>query len=245
MPSLRHLLKAPFTCLLTSALILVAFAFSQDRHQPGLSIQRWTEGQSGCTFSADDDGKYRYGVWTDDFGVVIAVDADEVRKAHLRIEPLFGVFVTLRYRGKDSLAVNPTGISLEFVKHYHDGQNAIDPDDFAARLRSDADAFAQETEREISKHPERKAERESILRVHEKDVSETQEFLRSHSLRPIRLDSANPEVTGWVFFSTKSKWIGGWKKQEQFVLRIPITDRVIEFPFALPPSQGDLILRRR
>jgi hypothetical protein len=241
MLSSRHSIL--WACLLAITLGCVGWAISVDQAQS--HILRWAEGQSGCTFSADDDGKYRYGIWTDSFGIVIAVDADEVRKAGMRIEPLFGVFVTLRYRGKDSLSLNPAGISLEFVKHYHDVEKAIDPDDFAAKLRNDADTFAEETEREISKHPEKTAEKESILRIHEKDVSETQEFLKSRSLRPARLDSANSEVTGWVFFSAKSKWIGDWKKQEQFVLRIPMADRVIEFPFALPPSQGDLILRRR
>jgi hypothetical protein len=29
------------------------------------------------------------------------------------------------------------------------------------------------------------------------------------------------------------------------MLRLVIAHRVIEFPFALPPRQGDLILRRR
>jgi hypothetical protein len=48
-----------------------------------------------------------------------------------------------------------------------------------------------------------------------------------------------------VYFSASSKWIGGWKKQEEFILRIPVANRIIEFPFALPPSEGDLLLRRR
>jgi hypothetical protein len=226
------------------AIILIAtLAHGMGRAQA--NVLRWTEGQSGCTFSADDDGKYRYGIWTDDFGIVIAVDADELRKAHLRVEPLFGVFVTLRYRGKDSLSVDPAEITLEFAKHYHDAQKAIDPDNFARKLHSDADAFAGQTQREISRHPEKKAEKESILRIHEKGVAETEEFLQSRSLRPTRVDSTDPEVTGWVFFSAKNKWIDDWKKQEQFVLRVPVAGRVIEFPFALPPSQGDLLLRRR
>ena len=48
-----------------------------------------------------------------------------------------------------------------------------------------------------------------------------------------------------MLFSTKSKWIEGLRKQEDFLLRVPIEDRVIEFPFSLPPSEGDLMLRRR
>jgi len=231
------------TCLISIALSYMVWGVPGDRGEK--PVLRWAEGQSGCTFSADDDGKYRYGVWTEDLGIVIAVDADELRKASLRIAPLFGVFVTLRYRGKDSMSVDPAGISLEFVKHYQDVQKAIDPDDFAAKLQNDADSFAEETQREIGKHPEKKAEKESILQVHQKNIRETQDFLKSHSLRAARLDSANPEVTGWVFFSAKSKWLGDWKKQEQFVLQIPIAERVIEFPFALPPNRGDLILRRR
>jgi hypothetical protein len=72
-----------------------------------------------------------------------------------------------------------------------------------------------------------------------------QEFLRTRSLRSVRLDRATPETKGWVFFSTNSKWIGDWKKREDFVLRISLSSRVFEFPFILPPVEGDLILRRR
>ena len=141
--------------------------------------------------------------------------------------------------------MDPGGMSLEFVKHYHALEKPVDPDELAIKLHNDADTFGEQMQREISKHPQKRAEKESILRIHEKDVAETQEFLQSRSLRLTRLDSAIPEVTGWVFFSARSKWIADWKKQEQFVLRVPIAGRVIEFPFALPPSQGDLLLRRR
>jgi hypothetical protein len=235
MPHLR-----PIICL-----VLLVIAVGQANGQTQPNVLRWAEGNSGCTFSADDDGKYRYGLWTDDFGIVIAVDADEIRKASLRIEPLVAIFVTVRYRGKGALSFDPASASLEFASHSHAVQNAIDADDFARKLQSNADAFAQEIQREITKHPEEKEERESMLRVHENDVMQTEEFLRSRSLRPVQLDSANSEATGWIFFNAKSKWIGDWKKQEQFVLRVPIPGQVIEFPFALPPSQGDLLLRRR
>jgi hypothetical protein len=112
-------------------------------------------------------------------------------------------------------------------------------------LQNGAEALSDEMEHEIRKHPEKKEAQEALLQSHEKDVTELQEFLSAHSLRPAKLDPGNPEVGGWVFFSTRSKWIGDWKKREDFVLRIPFEDRVFEFPFSLPPSQGDLILRRR
>lgn len=206
---------------------------------------RWTEGQTGCTFSADEDGLYRYGLWTDDFGVALAVDADELRKASHRTEPTFAVLLTVRYRGKDSMAVKPDGITLEFVKHDRDVHPVIAPDALSAALQKDSDLFAQQVSREISKHPEKKSQEESLLQEHQKDVCATIEFLQTNSLSPVQLDPTHPQARGWVYFSAKGKWIGDWKKQEEFVLRIPLANRVVEFPFALPPSQGDLILRRR
>jgi hypothetical protein len=208
-------------------------------------VLHWAEGNPGCTFTADDDGKYRYGFWADQFGIVIAVDADEVRKASLRLDPLFAIFMSVRYRGEDTLEVDPAQATLEFVKHYHTVQKAIDPDELAAKLQNEFDAHAYETERQVNKHPEKKEEKESALRVYESNVKQTQEFLKSRSLRPVRLGPAQAEVSGYVLFSAKSKWIDDWKKQEQFVLRVPVAKQVVEFPFSLPPSQGDLLLRRR
>jgi len=208
-------------------------------------VLRWAEGQTGCTFSADDDGLYRYGLWNDDFGVVLAVDADELRKASHRTEPTFAVLLTVRYRGRDSMAVNPDGITLEFVKHDHDVHPVMAPDALSAALQKDVDLFAEQISREIIKHPERKSQAESLLQEHQKDVRATIEFLQSNSLAAVQLDPGHPQASGWVYFSARGKWIGDWKTQEEFVLRIPLANRVVEFPFALPPSQGDLILRRR
>jgi hypothetical protein len=59
------------------------------------------------------------------------------------------------------------------------------------------------------------------------------------------LEPANPEVRGWVFFNTKSKWLGGWKAQEEFILRVPLAGKIFEFPFKLPPEKGELLLQKR
>jgi hypothetical protein len=48
-----------------------------------------------------------------------------------------------------------------------------------------------------------------------------------------------------VLFSTSSKWIGGWKKQEELILRVPFEGKTFEFPFKLPPKPGEVRLRRR
>jgi hypothetical protein len=206
---------------------------------------RWEEGQSGCTFSRDDDGKYRYGLWTDDFGIVLAVDSQELEKVRRRTQPIFALLLTLRYRGQDLLDVAPRKITLEFVKHYRDVHTSLDPDELASKQRNDTDALVDQTEREIRKHPEKKEEKEAIIGRRQKDATEMIEFLNTRSLRAAKLDNRHPEASGWVLFSAKSKWIDDLQKQEEFVLRVPVEDRVIEFPFSLPPSEGDLILRRR
>jgi hypothetical protein len=206
---------------------------------------RWEEGQAGCTFSRDDDGKYRYGLWTADFGIVVAVDSQELEKVRRRVQPIFALQLTAHYRGKDSFDVAPGKITLEFVKHYHDLQPSLDPDSLARKQQDDVETLVRETERAIRKHPEKKAEKEAFLTDRQKDAAEMVVFLNTRSLRAARLDPGHPEVGGWVLFSTKSKWIGDLRKQEEFVLRVPLEGRVVEFPFSLPPSEDDLILRRR
>jgi hypothetical protein len=124
-------------------------------------------------------------------------------------------------------------------------QRALDPEDFAQTIEADAEELEHETEHEVQKHPERKEERAKFVQTYQKEVSEFLDFLSRRSLMATTLDPANPEVNGWVLFSIRSKWLGDWKKPEEFVLRLPLADQVLEFPFALPPKQGDLILRKR
>jgi len=212
---------------------------------PVASTLRWEEGRPGCTFSRDDDGKYRYGFWTDDFGMILAVDSQELEKVRRRAQPILALQLTLRYRGKDSIEVAPSKITLEFVKHYHDAHSALDPDTLAGKEREEADALAEETNRAISKHPEKKTEKEATLAARQKDAADMIEFLKTRTLRAGTLDTNHPEATGWVLFSVTSKWIPELQKQEEFLLRVLIGDRIVEFPFSLPPSEGDLILRRR
>jgi hypothetical protein len=212
---------------------------------PSATALRWEEGRSGCTFSRDDDGKYRYGLWTADFGIILAVDSQELEKVRRRAQPILALQLTLHYRGKDSLDVALSKISLEFVKHYHDLHSALDPPGLAGKEQSDADALVEETQREISKHPEKRAEQEAMLAARQKDAADMIEFVNTRTLRAVTLDSDHPEATGWVLFSVKSKWIADLQKQEEFLLRVPLGNQVVEFPFSLPTSEGDLILRRR
>jgi hypothetical protein len=234
---------AQITGILLLAMSAISWALPPPK-APALPTLRWTESQPGCTFSADD-GRYRYGLWTDEFGIVLAIDSQELQKAGRRTQPIFTVLLTLRYRGRNSLSLDPRTITLEFVKHSRDLHATLDPNELAAKFHADTDGFAKATGKEIEKHPQKKATLESALEEHQKNAAEMQTFLNTRSLRTLRLDPAHAEASGWVYFSATSKWIGDWKKQEEFVLRIPLANEVIEFPFALPPSEGDLLLRRR
>ncbi len=206
---------------------------------------RWNEETPGCTFVRGEDGKYRYGLWSGDVGVTAAVDSQELEKVHRRHEPFFGVLLTVRYRGKSSIDLGVDHISLEFVKHFRVIQTAMDPDAFAQKVQSDADALDHEIAREIEKHPEQKEQKEALVRAFLKDSTELLEFVGKNSLRPTLLQPGNQETSGWVLFSTNSKWISRWKKQEEFILRVPVDGKMFEFPFKLPPKPGEVLLRKR
>src|SRR5580698_10236448 len=73
---------------------------------------RWEEGATGCTFSRDDDGKYRYGFWTADFGIILAVDSQELEKARRRAQPMFALQLAVHYQGEDSVDLAPGKVTL-------------------------------------------------------------------------------------------------------------------------------------
>ena len=218
-------------------------ASSEDSPHP--AIVRWSETRPGCTFSRGADGKYSYGLWEGDIGIIMAVDAREVQVIRRRIEPIFGILLTIHYRGNNSLDAAPGGSTLEFVKHFKVVQPALDPDSYSQKIQADAEAVDDETRRAIRKHPEEKQVRIQGLQAYQKAANELIEFLNNNSLRAAHLDRATPEARGWVFFNTDTKWIGNWKAQEEFVLRFPLAGNIFEFPFNLPPEPGELLLRKR
>ena len=206
---------------------------------------RWNEETAGCTFSRGEDGKFHYGLWSGDAGVTLVVDSQELEKVHRRHEPFFSAMLSVRYRGQKALELGTDRISLEFIRHFRVVETALDPDEFAQKVQDDADSVDHEVAHELKKHPEKKTETEAYVRAFQKDSAELLEFVSKNSLRPVRLQKENPEVSGWVFFSVNDKWISGWKKQEDFILRVPLDGKVFEFPFTLPPQPGDLMLRKR
>jgi len=234
-------------CAAISSLLAPGAAATEkkDKKHSTPSTVRWAETQPGCTFSADSDGKYRYGLWSGDVGAILAVDAREVQILQHRVEHVFGVLLTIRYRGAGSLHVTTDAITLEFNRHFKLAQPALEPNGYSEKIQADADAFDDETRRELKKHPEKKQSLDARLQDYQKATNDLIEFLGRNSLREAHLDRATPEVSGWVFFNTENKWLGGWKAQEEFILRLPLDEKIFEFPFKLPPKEGELLLRKR
>jgi hypothetical protein len=221
-----------------------SLAFSADNLP--VSTLRWTEGAPNCTVQARDDGHVYYALWSGDFEVTLSVDRQELEKIPHRAIPMLGVLVTLQYKGKQQLEVQQNRFTLEFLKHFQVVQSSLDPDGMLKRLQENITDLTDEVERhQIPKHPDQKEKKEAELQARLKDYTEMMDFISTRALRPGSLDSSNSSVSGWVFFSTRNKWIGGWRKPEQFVLRLPVENAIVEFPFDLPPRQGKVELRRR
>jgi len=163
-----------------------------------------------------------------------------------RAIPMLGVLLTFHYKGTGRLEVQQNRFTLEFLKHVKLVQSSLDSAGILQHLRQDIEDLTDEAERhQIPKHPDQKGKKEAELQARLKDYTEMMDFISTHTLKPRLLDPSNSTVSGWVFFSTRNKWIGGWRKPEQFVLRLPVENEIVEFPFELPPKQGKVELRRR
>ncbi len=209
-----------------------------------LPARRWKAGALGCEFQRGDDGRYRWHMVGDDLDMTLLVDSQELSNSRRRINQPLGVFLSVTYTGSTKFDF-PADVRMEFVRHHNVIEGSLDPTRYSTRLQNDVDTEVFDTEREIKKHPEQAAEKTDRAREFQKQVAELIEFLSSQSLEPAILNPGNPEVHGWVFFGTRNKWLGSWKSREDFILRVWMKDKVWEFPFSLPPTEGDLILRKR
>ncbi|MGA9040436.1 MAG: hypothetical protein WB421_07865 [Terriglobales bacterium] len=240
-----HFVRNAAHALCAVVLVVASASPVSAKDKTSLPTLVWAADKPGCSFSRGEDGKYRYDLKADNLEITLAVDSREVQEIRRRPVPVLGVFATFHYQGQKSMDINPDKLTLEFLLHSKVVQNALQLGGLAARLQKDIDEITDQTEHEVRKHPEKKEELEAALRVHLQELSAMTEFVNAHSLRPGTLTPAEPEMSGWIFFDTTNKWIGSWKKREEFLLRVPFKDRVFEFPFSLPPTEGDLILRRR
>jgi hypothetical protein len=213
---------------------------------PNIPILRWTEGAPNCTVIAGDDGHVYYGLASGDYEITLAVDRQELEKIAHRAVPMLGVLLTFHYKGSGQIEVQQNRFTLEFVKHFQAVQSSLDPDGMLQHLQENITDLTDEVERhQIAKHPNQKEKKETELQARLKDYTEMMDFISTRALRPGILDPSKSSVDGWVFFSTRNKWIGGWRRPEQFILRLPVENVIVEFPFELPPKQGKVELRRR
>ena len=213
----------------------------------GPPVVRWQEGAPDCecTLEKTKDGFLRYSLGYETLHVSLTVDNQELEKTRRMAGHVFGVILTIRNRGTLPIKLDPGYMTLELADHFHVRLRSEDPDTFSYRLQDDSDELVHQSERELKKHPERKQEVENRLKEHEKFVTEWLQFISTQSLRDVTLDTGQPEVTGWVFFDTKTKWKGSWKKQETFVLRVPTDNAIFEIPFVLPPPGEEPELMQR
>jgi hypothetical protein len=207
---------------------------------------RWLERRPNCTVRVADDGHIYYGISSADFEITVALDRQELEKVPHRAIPMLGLFLSFHYQGRGMFRVSQQKVTLEFVRHRHVVQHSLNPDSLLRTLETDADELTHHVERhEIRKHPEDREKKEAELNAHLRDYAEMKDFIRNHALREVTLEPNNSSVSGWVFFSTENEWIGRWRKPEQFILRLPAGDWMLEFPFQLPPQIGGVELRRR
>jgi hypothetical protein len=210
-----------------------------------LPAVRWTSGAPGCTFEATDDGHYRWTMTGQNLTIAVMVDSQELAKSRHRFYRLLGAYVSVTYTGGEKFEF-PADVRIDFVRHHDIVEGYQDPTELSNRLQNDIDTKVFETERKIKKDPQSKEEKTALLREYEKVAAEFIEFISTQGLDPntVMLSPGNPEAHGWVFFTTNNKWIGPWKEREDFLISLWMKDKVWQFPVSLPPSEGDLILRK-
>ena len=229
--------------ILSCATLLPTLSHASQKKE--LPAVRWTAGAPGCAFERGDDGRYRWTMTGKDLTVTLLVDSQELTKSRRRFYHLLGVYVAVTYTGQDKFEF-PADVRIDFVRHHDVLEGFEDPAELSNKLQNDIDTKVFETERQIKKNPKITEEKTALLREYEKVAAEFIEFVSTQALDPntVILTPGNPEAHGWVFFATSNKWIGPWKEREDFILGVWMKDKVWQFPFSLPPTEGDLILRK-
>jgi hypothetical protein len=224
--------------------VFLATPFSRAREKQ-LPAVRWTAGAPGCTFERRDDGKYLWTMTERDLTVTLLMDSRELSQSRRRFYGLFAAYISVTYTGQSKFEF-PADVRIDFVRHHDILEPYADPAELSNKLQNDVDTKIFETERQIKKNPQIAEEKTALLRVYQKEAAEFIEFLSTQTLYPdtVILSPGNPEAHGWVLFATGNKWIGPWKDREDFVLGVWMKDKIWQFPFSLPPTDGDLILRK-
>jgi hypothetical protein len=228
--------------LCIAALLSPIHSHAEKKQLPSV---RWTAGAAGCAFERGDDGRYRWTMTGNDLSVTLIVDSQELTKSRHRFYHLLAAYITATYTGHSKFEF-PADVRIDFVRHHDVLEAYMYPTELTTKLQNDLDTFIFEGERQIKKDPKIAEEKVARMREYQKEASEFIEFVTTQGLDPntVMLTPGNPEAHGWVFFETKNKWIGPWKDREDFILSVYMKDKIWQFPFSLPPMEGDLILRK-
>jgi len=227
--------------LLSCALLLPQLAHAKKKAE--FPTVRWKAGAPGCSFARGEDGRFRWTMSDKELDITLLVDSQELTKSRRRFYHLFGVYTSVTYKGQGDFHYE-ANLHMDFVSHHGIVEGYLDPSELQNRLQNDLDTLVFETERQIKKNPAVKEEKTAYLQSYEKEGAEFIEFLTSQYIEPATLNPGNPEAHGWVFFGTRNKWIGPWKEHEDFILEVRMKDKIWQFPFSLPPSGDELILRK-
>jgi hypothetical protein len=230
---------------LTLSIFVCSVAPTPQAKHKELPAVRWTENAPGCTFERGDDGRYRWTIAARDLTLTILVDSQELTKSRRRFYHLIGMYVSAKYTGTEKLEF-PADVRIDFLRHHDVMEGYEDPTELSNKLQNAIDTVIFDTERQIKKDPKIADEKTASLREYQKDAAEFIEFLSTQTLRPTpaTLTPGNPEDAGWVFFATSNKWIGLLKEHEDFIVSFWMKDKTWQFPVSLPPTPGDLILRK-
>jgi hypothetical protein len=232
--------KIAALALITALLSTLALA----KKKPPLPTVRWTEGAPGCSFEHGTDGREHWTLSDKNVDLTLIVDPQELAKSlHHGFYRVFALYLAVTYKGEGNFEF-PADLRLDFVRHHDVIESTVDPAMLQNKLQNDLDTKVFDTEREIKKHPELKAQRTARLRIDEKEGAEFIEFLSTQYLSSMVLNAGNPQAFGWVLFPTRNKWIGPWKEREDFILAVYSKERVWQFPFSLPPAAGNPELRK-
>lgn len=236
---------AVFRTRICAVVFLLSIPLKAADH-PSLGTLRWAEGAPNCTLRDSDDGHVYYGLSYTNFTVTMGIDRQELAKIPHRAIPIIAVFVSIQYTGSDNLEIAQDRFALEFVKHRHVVQPALDPGNLMNAVQNIMNDVSDEIERhQIRKHPAQREAKEKELQTWLKDYTEMMDFISTRAFRSTTLDTTYPEISGWLFFSTKNRWIGSWRPPERLTLRFPVENLVVELPFQLPPKAGKPELRTR
>jgi len=229
-------MKTRFLMCALVALMLVPLTVA-NKKPATVPTLRWEQGAAGCSLEQSDAVALdRYTIAQDAVSVTLAVDPRELTQSQRRAGHVVSVFLSVRNKGAAPLVVQQSNASLEFVNHSQWRFGSWDPDNLANHIQNQTDDLMHQADKDLAKRPEKVEKNEDRLREHQKLVSEMLDFLSTQGLKDTVLDSTTREVSGWVFFPSRGKWVGDWKKKEEFVFRIPVGGWMVEFPFQLPPS---------